>query len=175
MTVRVRSVPPCVSSQNGSRHLPLKQGIVSSSLTWRTKFNQPQKSHRGTETRRKTTQQTKSGVENKILVIAQAVPEGQHVYRTIWPGDAPCSRGAACSGRVVQIEPAHVAPDGAAEIPSVSGSINMPSLRDSLSGNRSLNWIGRNLLNSEIRNSQSEILLRASVANISFSIILRKE
>src|SRR5947207_1547422 len=37
MTVRVRSVPPCVSSQIGSRHLPLKQGIVSSSLTWRTK------------------------------------------------------------------------------------------------------------------------------------------
>ena len=36
MTVRVRSVPPCVSSQIGSRHLPLKQGIVSSSLTWRT-------------------------------------------------------------------------------------------------------------------------------------------
>ena len=27
---------PCVSSQIGSRHLPLKQGIVSSSLTWRT-------------------------------------------------------------------------------------------------------------------------------------------
>jgi hypothetical protein len=27
MTVRVRSVPPCVSSQIGSRHLPLKQGI----------------------------------------------------------------------------------------------------------------------------------------------------
>ena len=26
----------CVSSQIGSRHLPLKQGIVSSSLTWRT-------------------------------------------------------------------------------------------------------------------------------------------
>ena len=38
MTVRVRSVPPCVSSQIGSRHLPLKQGIVSSSLTWRTSF-----------------------------------------------------------------------------------------------------------------------------------------
>src|SRR5882724_8766555 len=38
MTVRVRSVPPCVSSQIGSRHLPLKQGIVSSSLTWRTNF-----------------------------------------------------------------------------------------------------------------------------------------
>src|SRR5712691_5807023 len=36
MTVRVRSVPPCVSSQIGSRHLLLKQGIVSSSLTWRT-------------------------------------------------------------------------------------------------------------------------------------------
>src|SRR6185369_170575 len=36
MTVRVRSVPPSVSSQIGSRHLPLKQGIVSSSLTWRT-------------------------------------------------------------------------------------------------------------------------------------------
>ncbi len=36
MTVRVRSVPPCVSSQIGTRHLPLKQGIVSSSLTWRT-------------------------------------------------------------------------------------------------------------------------------------------
>src|SRR6266481_8825568 len=36
MTVRVRSVPPCVSGQIGSRHLPLKQGIVSSSLTWRT-------------------------------------------------------------------------------------------------------------------------------------------
>src|SRR4030095_4500509 len=28
----------CVSSQIGSRHLPLKQGIVSSSLTWRTNF-----------------------------------------------------------------------------------------------------------------------------------------
>src|SRR6266487_645005 len=26
----------CVSSQIGSRHLPLKQGIVSLSLTWRT-------------------------------------------------------------------------------------------------------------------------------------------
>ena len=39
MTVRVRSVPPCVSSQIGSRHLPLKQGIVSSSLTWRTNFH----------------------------------------------------------------------------------------------------------------------------------------
>src|SRR6185369_8147931 len=38
MTVRVRSVPPCVSSQTGSRHLPLKQGSVSSSLTWRTNF-----------------------------------------------------------------------------------------------------------------------------------------
>src|SRR6266571_3687357 len=38
MTVRVRSVPPCVSSQIGSRYLPLKQGIVSSSLTWRTKL-----------------------------------------------------------------------------------------------------------------------------------------
>src|SRR6267154_3847502 len=38
MTVRVRSVPPCVSSQIGSRHLPLKQGIVSSTLTWRTNF-----------------------------------------------------------------------------------------------------------------------------------------
>src|SRR5690242_5097103 len=36
MTVRVRSVPPRVSSQTGSRHLPLKQGTVSSSLTWRT-------------------------------------------------------------------------------------------------------------------------------------------
>src|SRR5262245_51916268 len=43
MTVRVRSVPPCVSSQIGSRHLPLKQGIVSSSLTWRTKFTDTQK------------------------------------------------------------------------------------------------------------------------------------
>jgi hypothetical protein len=39
MTVRVRSVPPCVSSQIGSRHLPLKQGIVSSSLTWRTNLS----------------------------------------------------------------------------------------------------------------------------------------
>src|SRR5216684_2971492 len=36
MTVRVRSVPPCVSGQIESRHLPLKQGIVSSSLTWGT-------------------------------------------------------------------------------------------------------------------------------------------
>ena len=39
MTVRVRPVPPCVGSQIGSRHLPLKQGIVSSSLTRRTKYS----------------------------------------------------------------------------------------------------------------------------------------
>ena len=39
MTVRVRSVPPCVGSQIGSRHLPLKQGIVSSILTRRTKYS----------------------------------------------------------------------------------------------------------------------------------------
>ena len=33
----------CVSSQIGSRHLPLKQGIVSSSLTWRTKSRKKSK------------------------------------------------------------------------------------------------------------------------------------